>query len=175
MKKAFLVSMTFVVLAAGTSCTKSSSGGGGSTSGSFTYKVDGVAVTADSATATLYTLGVAPFNRMIDVFVFKGSTTMGSVTIPNQVMEMHFLPKSGAQTVSPAFTTAWLTYSDYAAGNPVPTGSYDGTAGAFNLSLCDTTAKKLSGTFSFTGTATIGSGTKYITEGNLVINKITVQ
>lgn len=149
------------------SCNKDSVNNIIPATGAFTYKADGGAtITADSANAVLYTLGVPPNNRMIDVFVFKGG---------NQVMEMHFLPKTGGQTVSPTFADAWLTYSKYAAGNPVPTDSYDGTSGSFNLSVCDTTAKKLAGTFNFSGPANVGSGSVSITEGNMTINNLKVQ
>jgi hypothetical protein len=112
---------------------------------------------------------------MIDLYVYKGSSTLGGLTFGNVALEMHFLPKTGAQTVSPAFTGAWLTYSSYTSGNPIPTASYDGTTGSFNMSVCDTTGKKLTGTFNFTGTATIGTGTKTISEGNFSITKIEVQ
>lgn len=144
------------------SCSKSS-GGGGSSTGSFTYRVDGTAVTVDSAKAVLYTLGVAPFNREIDVYAFKGG---------QQVLEFHFLPKTGAQTVSASFGNAWLTYITNDGLN-FPGDYYTGVSGSFNLSICDTTAKKLSGTFAFTGNN--GSASKNISEGNLVINTITVQ
>jgi len=40
-------------------------------------------VSVDSVNATLYTLGVAPFNREIDVYAYKSG---------NQVLEMHFCP-----------------------------------------------------------------------------------
>ena len=175
MKKTFFAIIALGTVVINTSCKKSDTNNNSNTGGSFTFMVDGVKVTADSATATLYTLGVPPFNRMIDVFVFQGSSVSGGITIPNQIMEMHFLPKAGAQTVSATFANAWLTYSTYAAGNPVPTNSYDGTAGAFNLSVCDTVGKKLTGTFNFTGTATVGSGTKTITEGNLIVNTMIIQ
>ena len=48
---------------------------------SFTYKADGTAVTVDSAHAVLYRLGIAPFNRMIDVYAYKGGIDL---------LEFHF-------------------------------------------------------------------------------------
>jgi hypothetical protein len=171
MKKKILLFVVTAFLVTGFISCKKSSGSTNTPSAAFTYTVDGTNVTADSVQALLYTTGV-PAHREIDLYVFKGGTT----AMPNQVFEMHFLPQSGTQTVGTVLsTTAWLTYSNYVSGNPLPTESYDGTSGSFNMSVCDTVSKKLTGTFNFTGAAVIGAGTKTITNGNFSVTKITVQ
>ncbi len=123
----------------------------------LTFKVDGTLVTADSANAVLYTLGVPPNNREIDVFVFQGGS---------QVLEMHFLPKTGPQTAAQNFNEAWLTYE-------TTSSHYHSQSGELNLSTCDTTGNQLEGTFNFVGLESGGSTTKNITEGNLIVTQIT--
>ena len=121
---------------------------------------DGTAVIADSANATLYTNTVS-HQRVIDVYAFKGGS---------QVMEMHFLPKTGSQVVdtSLSFTTAWLTVQ-------TPTDFCDGHSGVFNLTTCDTIANTIKGTFSFSGNMAMGHMVKAITNGSINITKITKQ
>jgi len=129
------------------------------TTSGFTFKVDGNLITADSATASIYTTGGA---RRIDVYVYKGKNIWN--TDASEVMEMHFAPKSGSQNVSTLGNDAWLTYfiND--------TTYFDCTSGHFNLTTCDTIGNKLEGTFDFVGTS---SGlTKTITEGKIVVTNI---
>lgn len=128
---------------------------------SFTYKADGTAVTVDSAHAVLYTLGIAPFNRMIDVYAYKGGI---------EVLEFHFKPTVGNYTADGSFTNAWLTYKT---GINFPTDYYNSTSGTLNLTLCDTTAKKIEGTFNFTGNN--GTTNKLISEGNMKVDITQVQ
>ena len=64
-------------------------------SATFTFKLDGTAITVDSAYAVLYTLGITPNNREIDVYAFKGGS---------QVLEMHFLPRTGTQNAAQNFS-----------------------------------------------------------------------
>jgi hypothetical protein len=123
---------------------------------SFSYKADGTAVTVDSAHATLYSLGVAPFNRMIDVYAFKGGL---------QVLEFHFKPTAGTYTADGTFNNAWLTYTT---GINYPDDYYNSTSGSLNLTLCDTVSKKIEGTFNFTGNN--GTSNKSITEGIMKVN-----
>ncbi len=129
------------------------------TSGSFTFKVDGTAITVDSANAVLYTLGIPPNNREIDVYAFKGGS---------QVLEMHFLPRTGSQTAAQNFSGAWLTYE---ASNV----DYHSQSGTLNLTTCDTTGGRFEGTFNFVGQPFGGSATKTITEGNLIVTRMTRQ
>ena len=128
----------------------------------FSYKVDaGNTVAVDSARATLYTLGIAPFHRMIDVYAFKGGL---------QVMEFHFKPSTGSVTADCTFNNAWLTYLT---GINYPTDYYHSTSGSLNVTLCDTIAKKIEGNFNFTGSN--GTSVKLITEGVMKVDITTVQ
>ncbi|MCX6233012.1 MAG: hypothetical protein NTZ33_15900 [Bacteroidetes bacterium] len=130
-------------------------------SAALTYN-DGTAVAVDSANAVLYSttpMGSSVMQREIDVYAFKGGM---------QVLEFHFLPKSGSQPVAQDFYSAWLTYIT----NNGMSGSdyYNGVSGNFNLTTCDTIANKLVGTFSFTGNN--GTANKSITAGTININGI---
>ncbi len=125
--------------------------------GSFTFKVDGTAVTIDSARAVLYNLGIPPNNREIDVYAFQGG---------NQVLEFHFLPRTGAKTAAQNFTGAWLTYKT--AGT-----SYHSQSGTLNLTVSDTTGGRFEATFNFVGNS--GTATKNITEGTMVVTRMTRQ
>lgn len=122
---------------------------------------DGVSISADSAQAVLYTAtgGTLTPHRHIDVYVFKGG---------NQVLELHFLPKTGAQTVLQDFSGAWLTYITN--GGFSSTDYYNCSSGNFNLTTCDTVANKLNGSFDFTGNN--GSSNKSIVSGVINITKI---
>jgi hypothetical protein len=125
------------------------------TATAFSFKVDGGStITVDSAKAVLYTNSVSLL-RTIDVYAFKGGAT---------VIEMHFLPKTGAQTVSTSGNNAWLTYAD-------ATTYYDGGSGNFNLTTCDTVNKKIEGTFDFVGTSP-SSTTKSISVGVIYVTKL---
>lgn len=127
----------------------------------FSYKADGTANTADSAYAVLYTLGVAPFNRMIDVFAFKGGI---------EVFEFHFKPTAGSYNADGTFSNSWLTYKT---GINFPDDYYNSTSGTLNLTLCDTVAKKIEASFNFTGNN--GTTNKSITEGTMKVNITQVQ
>lgn len=129
------------------------------TTKTFTFKADGTSITLDSARATLYTLGVSPYNREIDVFGFKGGKT---------VIEFHFLPKTGKQNASASFSDAWLTYAD-------DTKTYDAQSGELNLTVCDTVNNKIEGTFNFSGKEFSGTATKSITEGTIYVDNMKKQ
>ncbi len=139
--------------------------GGTTTGGSapMSYN-DGSAITVDSANAVLYTanLGGGVMHREIDIYAFKAG---------KQVLEFHFLPKVDTQPVSADFNSAWLTYLTN--GGAGLGDNYNGTSGNFNLSLCDTVANKLTGTFNFTGNN--GSANKTISGGTITITKLTKQ
>ncbi len=124
-------------------------------SGAFTYKVDGGAtLTVDSANAILYNR--VGFGRTIDVYAFRGGY---------QVFEFHFAPTVGLKDAA----TNLLTY------NTSPVLSYDSQSGSMNVITCDTINNKLIGDFNFIGKLFNGSGTKNITEGHMVVTKLTRQ
>ncbi len=132
------------------------------TTSNFNYKVDGgTTMTVDSAKATLYTLGVAPFNRMIDVYAFKGGL---------QVFEFHFKPVTGSVSADGTFNNSWLTYLT---GVNYPDDYYHSTSGTLNVSLCDTIGKKIEGSFQFSGNN--GTMTKVISDGNMKVDITSVQ
>ncbi len=130
-----------------------------STTSSFTFKVDGSTVTVDSANAVLYTLGVAPHNREIDVFAYKGGRL---------VLEFHFLPRTGAQAAAQSFAGSWLTYV-------TPATQYHSQSGTLTLTTCDTTGNRIEGRFDFVGQQIGGSATKTISEGTLLVTRLTRQ
>lgn len=144
------------------SCKKSSTTTttNNTTSSSFSYKVDGSTMTIDSAKATLYTLGVSPFNRMIDVYAFKGGV---------EVLEFHFKPSTGTSIADGTFANSWLTYKS---GTNFPADYFNSTSGTLNVTLCDTVNKKIEGTFNFIGNN--GSSNKNITEGVMKVDITTV-
>ncbi len=172
MKKALILSV-FLTAACMLACKKktttpdpvpSSTTTGGTTTGgsaAMSYN-DGSAVTVDSANAVLYTanLGGGVTHREIDIYAFKAG---------KQTMEFHFLPKTGAQPVAADFNSAWLTYLTN--GGVSVGDNYDCTSGSFNLTVCDTVANKITGTFSFT--ASNGSVSKTISAGTIAITKLT--
>ncbi|MBI5472670.1 MAG: hypothetical protein HY961_10040 [Ignavibacteriae bacterium] len=161
MNSRLVFSLLFGVTLVFTACKKDEGSPTNSTnnSSSFTFKVDGAAVTVDSAMAVLYTLGIPPNNREIDVFAFKGGS---------QVLEMHFLPRTGAQTAAQNFNGAWLTYESGAM-------QYHSQSGTLTLATCDTTGGRFEGTFNFVGQQFGGSATKSITEGTLLVTRFTRQ
>jgi hypothetical protein len=143
--------------AAFTSCKKNSSTPEPPAStGTFTFKVDGTAVTVDSADAVLYNLGVAPFNREIDVYAFKGG---------QQVLEMHFHPTAGTYAANKSFDGAWLTYDEGA-------DFYDSESGSLVIATCDTVNNKITGTFNFVGKNFTGTAQRTITAGVLNVTKL---
>lgn len=109
--------------------------------------------------AVLYTLGIPPNNREIDVFAYAGGV---------EVLEFHILPRTGAQTAAQNFNQAWLTYE---------TGGllYYSQSGTLTLTTCDTTAGRFEGTFNFVGQQPRGGATKTISDGNLVVTRMTRQ
>lgn len=153
--KAFSIILGLTALVA---CQKSSTLDSNSSIGStkFTYKVNGIASTADSAIAVLYG---PKSSRGMDIY---------SQTGKKEGMEFHFSPKTGVQPVGSLTggNGILLTYYD---PNSV---EYDSQSGSFNLSTCDT-LKKIEGDFSFLGKMqSPGTGTKTITEGHLIVTKI---
>jgi hypothetical protein len=121
MNTKLIIAILFVSILA-VSCKKSDDDSSTPSNAAVTYN-DGTDVTVDSINAVLYTLGVPPFNREIDVYAYKGG---------DQVLEFHFLPKTGALNVSQSFSDAWLTYltNDGAA---FPDDYFHCTSGNFNL------------------------------------------
>ena len=148
----FLVATIAVV----TSCKKSDTAVAPvpAASGVFTYKADGGAtITVDSANAILYNR--AGFGRTIDVYAYKGGS---------QVLEFHFAPTTGVKDAA----TTLLTYIN---GNPP--NSYDSQSGSLNLITCDTVNKSIVGDFNFVGKQFNGTAIKNITEGHMVVSKLT--
>jgi hypothetical protein len=144
-----------------TSTTSSTTSSTGTTNNSsFSFKVDGNTNSIDSSSATLYTSSLTG-KRNIDVFAYKAGL---------MVLEFHFSPKTGSQTVNKDLNNAWLTYkasSDY-------TLNYHSVSGNFNLTTCDTINNKIEGTFDFVGENS-NSDSKAISEGKLLVTKITKQ
>lgn len=126
--------------------------------GVFSFKVDGVAVIADSANALLYTSNKI---RLMDVYAYKAG---------KEIAEFHFDPKAGTKIAGTNLgTEAFLTYLES------PVLSYDSQSGNLNVTKCDTTGKKIEGDFSFVGKQyPYTSGTmRTITEGHLSVTKLT--
>lgn len=156
---AFLV-LTFV------SCTSDDSSNNSSvpTADKTTFKLDGVLITADEATATHYTNSVAG-GKYIDVFVKKGG---------EEVLEFHFPATTGTFPAQQNFnmTTSWLTY-EANGGVSFPADYFHSASGEIKVTTLDVTGKKIRATFSFIGNNSTTNAT--ITEGVLVVNEITVQ
>ena len=158
-----LATSAFVAICA-ISCTKKSTSTTPAptpTTAAFTFKVDGgAAITVDSATAVLYNLSGGA--RFMDVYAYKGGA---------EIMEFHFDPQTGSQTVGNALGAALLTYMES------DTSSYDSQSGALNITTCDTTGNKIEGDFNFVGKVYPYTGTTShtITEGHLVVSKLTRQ
>jgi len=130
-------------------------------SAAITYN-DGTFIAVDSANAVLYTTnpGGGGMQREIDIYAFKGGM---------QVLEFHFLPKTGVQNVAQDFNSAWLTYITNN-GISFPDDYYHCISGYFNLSGCDTVTNKIIGTFNFIGSN--GTVNKPITAGTININSL---
>ncbi|MFZ4400712.1 MAG: hypothetical protein ACOYO1_11800 [Bacteroidales bacterium] len=128
-------------------------------SAAITYN-DGALVAVDSANAVIYSTNPtgSGMQREIDVYAFKGGM---------QVLEFHFLPKTGSQAVSQDFNSAWLTYMTNN-GASFPVDYYNCVSGNFALTTCDTIANKIIGTFDFIGNN--GTVNKQITNGTININ-----
>lgn len=131
----------------------------------FSFKEASNLIVVDSAKAILYTSGMvgAQGTRKLDVYAFKNG---------QQILEFHFSPKTGTQTVSQNGNSAWLTYITNN-GNTYPDDFYHCTSGNFNLLVCDTINNSISGTFDFTGSN--GTLNKTITEGKIVVSVIKKQ
>lgn len=158
--KQFTILAAFTAIGFG-SCTKKSTSTPTPTptptTKGITFKADGTSVTCDSAKATLYTLGVSPFNRMIDVYGFKGGNT---------VIEMHFHPKAGTYPADKTFTNSWLTYAN-------TTQYFDSKSGSLKLTKCDTTGNVIEASFEFVGENPTATSTVNITDGTINLDKIT--
>lgn len=141
--------------------TSTTTGGTTTGNGQLSYN-DGNSITVDSANATLYTNSVSN-QRHLDVYGFKSG---------KQVVEFHFKPITGAQTVAQNFNGAWLTYLTNN-GLSYPNDYYNCTTGNFNLTTCDTVGNKLIGTFDFVGSNSVS--TKTISAGTINIDKIKKQ
>jgi hypothetical protein len=161
MNTKLIITILFISILA-VACKKSDDDSSTPSNAAVTYN-DGADVTVDSINAVLYTLGVPPFNREIDVYAYKGG---------DQVLEFHFLPKTGAQNVSQSFSDAWLTYliND---GATYPDDYFNCTSGNFNLTDCDTVGNIIKGTFDFV--ATNGTTSKTISSGKLNITTLVKQ
>lgn len=138
------------------SCEKSDTNDQTGNNSTVSFKADGIDIVADSAHAVLYTLGIAPFNRMIDVFAYKAGV---------EVLEFHFKPSTGNFVADGTFSNAWLTYKT---GSVFPNDYYNSTSGLLTLTLCDTVAKKIEGSFNFTGNN--GSSNKSISAGSMKLS-----
>ncbi len=167
-----LVLASLVVIALLSACEKSSDDPSSSntitpptSSTGLSFKVGGTLITADSVKATLYTLFISPFNREIDIYGYKAG---------NVIFEGHFIPRTGTQNVAANMNDAWLSYVQYTAG--IPTGSYDGSSGTLTLTVCDTVANKIEGTFAFTGRSMFDTTqTISLSEGKIAITSIQKQ
>ena len=143
-----------------TTTSSTTSTTGTTTSPSFSYKVDGNTYAIDSSSATLYTSS-ATGKRAMDIYAFKSGV---------MVFELHFLPKTGTQTVSQNLNDAWLTYI----GGTSLEDQYNCVSGNFNLTNCDTLFNKIEGTFDFVGN-NYNSASKSISEGKIYCTNITIQ
>lgn len=146
------------------SCKKSSTANNIVTpAAAFTFKVDGgAAITADSANALLYNLPGAG-GREMDVYVYKAGA---------QILEFHFSPVTGNKAASTTLGGAGYAFLTY---DSSPVNSWDGQSGALNLTTCDTTGNNIIGDFNFVGKEYpyTGSAVKTITEGHMVVTKLT--
>ncbi len=167
MKSSSITKLTACALIAmsALSCTKSSKSSPTPTptpvSAAFTFKVDGgAAITVDSATAMLYNLPGGA--RYMDVYAYKGGS---------EVLEFHLTPQTGSTTAGTTLGTTLMTYME------TVTSSYDSQSGTLNVTTCDTPGNKIEGDFNFVGKVYpyTGSTIHTITEGHMVVSKITKQ
>ena len=154
-----LMALTFA------SCSSDSSSSTPVNTAKTTFKLDGVLITADETTATDYdNLGAG--GRYIDVYVMKDG---------KQILELHMPAANGtypAQHDTFTMSNSWLTYQANDGLN-FPDDYFESASGSMVLTTTDLVGNKLRGTFSFVGDNT--TTTKYITEGNLVVNTMTHQ
>ena len=130
-----------------------------------TFKLDGVLVTADETTATLYN-NAAAGGQYLDVYAKKA----GEI-----VLEMHMPATVGnypAQHAGFTMADSWLTYQNGVGTDPI-LDYFHSDSGTMNLTNCDLIGDELRGTFNFVGNN--GTTNKNITEGNLVVTEITHQ
>lgn len=163
MKKTTMIRLVAVacIITATLSCNKSSNSSSTPTTSAFTFKLDGgAAITVDSATALLYNSPSGA--RTMDVYAYKGGL---------EILEFHFTPQTGSQTAGTTLGTAFLTYMES------PTSSYDSQSGLMNVTTCDTVGNQIVGDFNFVGKVYpySGSTTHTITEGHMVVSKLTKQ
>jgi hypothetical protein len=128
-----------------------------------TFKLDGVLITADETTATLYNNAGAG-GMYIDVYAKKAGVI---------VLEMHMPATVGnypAQHAGFTMADSWLTYQNGAGTDPI-LDYFHSDSGTMNLATCDLVGDELRGTFNFIGNNTATN--KTITEGNLVVSEIT--
>lgn len=141
------------------SCKKSEDPAAAAATTAFTFKLDGgAAITVDSANAVLYNL---MGSRAMDVYAYKGGI---------EVLEFHFAPTTGAKAAGTTLGTgAFLTYMSS------PTMSFDSQSGSINVTTCDTIGKNIAGDFNFVAKQYpyTGSTVKTITEGHMVVTKLT--
>jgi hypothetical protein len=141
----------FTLLLFISSCAKDSTTNPPGNTSTKTSWNDGTDKTADSTIAILYS---SNGKRTMDIYIFKGGTTINGLFHPKQPLEMHCVPKSGTQTVIDTDDNAWLTYF------PNDTSYWNGKSGNFNLTICDTATGSIKGTFDFKGSNTGESITK---------------
>jgi len=159
--KAFVLSL-IIINASCSSDSKDSNSGTPAVTDKTTFKLDGVLITADETTATLYTNPVAG-GEYIDVYATKDGV---------EVLELHMPASVGnypAQRSGFTMTESWLTYET--GGTDPILDNFHSDSGTMNLTTCDLTADELRGTFSFIGNN--GTTTKNITEGKIVVSEIT--
>jgi len=132
--------------------------------GTTSFKLNGVLITADEVTATHYTNTVAG-GKYIDVFVKKAG---------KEVLELHFPANTGTFPAQQSFdmTSSWLTYKSND-GATFPDDYYHSNSGQMKVTTLDMTGKIIKGTFNFVGNN--GTTNATITEGVLFVNQITVQ
>ncbi len=161
MNSSFKIMAVFclVIAIAMSSCKKDSSSDPQPSTTGFRFKVDGgSSLTIDSANAQIYTTGGI---RLIDVYAYKGGV---------EILEFHFDPTTGMKTAGTILGSgAYLTYL------ATPINSFDSQSGSLNVTMCDTIGNKLEGDFNFVGKEYpySGSTTKTITEGHMIVTKIT--
>ena len=159
--KSIVLSLIFISLSC-SSDSKDSNSGTPATTDKTTFKLDGVLITADETTATLYTNPVAG-GQYLDVYATKDGV---------EVLELHMPASVGnypAQRSGFTMTESWLTYET--GGTDPMLDNFHSDSGTMNLTTCDLTADELRGTFDFVGSN--GTTTKNITEGKIVVSEIT--
>ena len=163
-KNAYPVTMLCLLLVSlciGSSSCKKSDASNAATTESFTFNLDGgAAITVDSAKAVMYNYSGG---RLIDVFAYKGGI---------EILEFHFAPTTGVKPAGTVLGTgSFLTYM------ASPVQSFDSQSGSLTVTTCDTVGNKIVGDFNFVAKQApyTGSTVKTITEGHMVVTKLTKQ